>query len=99
VEIRAGTFSNNLALQVADFAAPASPGSSLERPIEVTPSHYTLTLGDINLAFINKVGVTQFRLRFTLDDDDDMKADILKIFSGNSTSANCPALIITYFLP
>ena len=48
---------------------------------------------------INKVGVTQFRLRFTLDDNDDMGNDYIKFFSGNSTDANRPALIITYYLP
>lgn len=99
VEIRAGTFSDNLLLQASDFSAAASPGSSLETLLEATPTRYTVNLGDTNLAFINKVGVTQFRLRFALDDNDDMGNDYLKFFSGNSTDANRPALIITYYLP
>ncbi len=49
---------------------------------------------------INKMGVTQFRVRFTKDDDDDMKADYAKFFSGNAAlSANWPKLVITYYLP
>ena len=52
-----------------------------------------------DLGFISKVGVTQFRLFFSLDDNDDLGADYLKFFSGNSTTANMPQLIVTYYTP
>ena len=38
--------------------------------------------------FINKTGVTQFRLRFTLDDNDDMSADYMTFRSGNYPVVN-----------
>jgi hypothetical protein len=65
----------------------------------LTSSWYAASLTNSNLTFINKIGVTQFRLRFTNDDNDDMGADYIKFFSGNSADANLPRLIITYFVP
>lgn len=98
-EIRAGAFGSALALEASDFAAPASPGASIERLLETTPSRYTVNLSDANLAFINKYGVTQFRLRFERDDNDDMEADYLKLYSGNAADIYRPVLTITYYLP
>ncbi len=98
-EIRQGAFSVNAALQLVDFAAPASPGTAdVFAPLPL--SWYGATLADANLVRINKMGVTQFRVRFTKDDDDDMKADYAKFFSGNAAlSANWPKLVVTYYLP
>jgi uncharacterized delta-60 repeat protein len=99
LDIRSGTFSNNPALQLADFNAPATLGASQERFIPLTFSWYTAQFNSANLRFINRFGLTQIRLLFTLDDNDDMGADIIKFFSGNSTAANQPQLIIQYYLP
>jgi len=50
--------------------------------------------------YINKTGSTQFRLRFKLDDNDDMGADYMKFYSGNfTTTSSRPLLIIQYYLP
>ena len=85
-EIRKGAFSNNIGLQVGDFGWPASSTVQDQfAPLApLTLSWYGATLTDTNMALINKVGVTQFRIRFTKDDDDDMKADYVKFFSGNA---------------
>jgi hypothetical protein len=49
---------------------------------------------------VNLTGTTQFRLRFQLDDDDDMTADYLAFYAGNASSdADRPQLVITYYLP
>ena len=48
---------------------------------------------------ISKSGTTQFRLFFSKDDNDDQNADFLKFYSGDSTAANAPELIVTYYLP
>ncbi len=98
-EVRQGAFSVNAALQLVDFAAPASPGTAdVFAPLPL--SWYGATLADANLVRINKIGLTQFRVRFTKDDDDDMKADYAKFFSGNAaSSANWPTLVVTYYLP
>ncbi|MGC8855185.1 MAG: hypothetical protein ACP5QU_00115 [Anaerolineae bacterium] len=50
-------------------------------------------------SFLNKTGLTQFRLRFTKDDNDDRSADYLKFFSGNAALAYRPVLIIEYYVP
>ncbi len=98
VEIRQGAFNKNLALEAADFSAPAS--SSVKDAFVPLPSKwYVANLTSPNLSFVNLFGLTQFRLRFALDDNDDMGADYLKFFSGNSTEANWPKLIVTYYLP
>ncbi|MGZ6316625.1 MAG: hypothetical protein ACXWNQ_05140, partial [Anaerolineales bacterium] len=98
-DIRQGAFSVNAGLQLVDFAAPASSATA-DVFAPLTLSWYGATLADANLARINKIGVTQFRVRFTKDDDDDMKADYAKFFSGNAAlSANWPKLVITYYVP
>ena len=49
--------------------------------------------------FINLTGVTQLRLRFQTDDDNDAVADVIKFHSGNSTAANRPMLVVEYSVP
>jgi len=98
LDIRNGAFSNNLDLVLADFAA--APSSTTPETITVQTSGWvSAQLSTADLALINKVGVTQFRLRFTLDDNDDLGADYLKFYSGEALAANQPQLIITYILP
>lgn len=98
VEIRQGAFNTNLALEAADFSASAS-SSIKDAFTQSTTSWYIANLTSPNLPFVNLFGITQFRLRFTLDDNDDLNADYLKFFTGNSTDANRPKLIVTYYLP
>ncbi len=43
--------------------------------------------------------MTQFRLSFHRDDNDDLGTDYIKFFSGNSTDDNKPELIVTYYIP
>jgi len=57
---------------------------------------YTFTLKDTAYPFVNLSGNTQFRLRFSKDDNDDMAADYMKIFSGNADAVSQPQLIIEY---
>ncbi|HSL46499.1 MAG TPA: hypothetical protein VK897_23905 [Anaerolineales bacterium] len=98
-EIRSGPFSNNTALQTADFSAAASPGGLKDPFAALTFSWYAAPISNTNLLFINKSGITQFRVSFTKDDNDDLDADYMKFFSGNSIEANWPELVITYSVP
>ena len=59
---------------------------------------HTASIGSGALAYINKAGITQFRLRFSLDDNDDRGADFMRFYSGNAAE-NRPVLIITYYVP
>lgn len=99
MEIRSSAFGNSSLLLSTDFSASASPGSVRDQLGALTFSWYAAEVDNVNLPFINKAGITQFRLLFSLDDNDDLGGDYLKFFSGNSTDANKPELIITYVLP
>jgi hypothetical protein len=55
-------------------------------------------------AYINKLAtsssLTQIRLRFKLDDNNDAIANDLSLYSGNSTAAaNRPQLVVAYSAP
>ncbi len=97
-ELNRGPFSGNSELVLDDFSSPSNSGAQTET-LSVFEPLYSLALSPANLAFINKNGATQFRLSFQKDDDDDMSADVLKIFSGNAEEANQPQLIVTYSIP
>lgn len=95
LEIRNGTFSNNIALSLADFAVIANIGSTQDPFSGAVDNWHTASLSGINLSHVNKHGTTQFRLMFAKDDNDDMGADYVKFFSGNSSSSQ-PELVVTY---
>lgn len=98
-EICSGAFSNNASLQTDDFSASDSPGSVLDTFVALTPNWYATELHDANLALVNKAGLTQFRLSFSKDDNDDLHADYVAFYSGNSLSAYMPQLVVTYYIP
>jgi uncharacterized delta-60 repeat protein len=99
VDIRNGAFGGSLSLQIVDFSASASPESIQEQISRLDVNWYSNVLDPANLRFINKYGHTQFKLSFSLDDNDDLGSDYVKFFSGDSTSANQPQLIVTYYVP
>lgn len=53
----------------------------------------------IKAAFINKLGTTQFRLHFLLDDNNNATANALKFSSGNAPLSRRPQLIVEYYIP
>jgi len=97
-EIRSGSFSNNIALQTGDFSAPAS-STIRDQFVGLTFTWYGAQLSDANLLLVNKTATTQFRLSFSKDDNDDLSADYIKFYSGNSTSTNVPQLVVSYYTP
>jgi len=98
-EIIKGAFSNDAVLQADDFSAPASQGSVTDTFTELTPNWYAAELREANLAFVNKAGITQFRLSFSKDDNNDLNADTVALYSGDSVSANIPQLVVAYYVP
>jgi len=96
LDIHSGAFSNNITLTAEDFSASASVGSNQEKFFDSAPKWYAANLGNVNLGFVNKYGITQFRLLFAIDDNDDMGDDFLKFFSSGSAAADQPQLIVTY---
>jgi len=96
VDIRSGPF-GTAGLQLSDFKAPASMDNVARfsnNPL--AGNWYSVNINPTAFAYINKTGLTQFRLRFFTDDNDDMGADFLKFFSGDAAAASRPVLIIQY---
>ncbi len=99
-DIKKGTFGAR-PLEIGDFQATASKTNVGHfTTVSGSTGWYQLVLGSTNYKYINKSGVTQFRLRFTKDDNDDHGADYVSFYSGDATTAsNRPLLIIEYTLP
>jgi hypothetical protein len=97
-DIRKGTFGAS-ALQLTDFSAPASAvrvGYFNKTP---SLSWYTNRLNATGLRNINKFGLTQFRLYFALDDNNDRKANYMKFECANFPDPLPATLLITYSVP
>jgi|GEM_PF-3033016 len=99
VDLKGGTgFSNSATLQTGDFQAAADAA-------QVATMSQANTNGDVSsgvlnatgLGLINKTGKTQFRVYFSLDDNDNGSADYIGWYSGNDANpANRPVLEVTY---
>jgi len=99
MDIRKPRFGTNTNLEITDFEAVANASSVGVLGSVSGTGWRTITLKSTAYPFINLTGTTQFRLRFQKDDNDDLGADYLKIFSGNAPSASQPQLIVEYSLP
>ncbi len=97
-DIQTGGFGGNVALTNGDFEAPATAtGVVTLSTVTANGELSTGTLNAAGLAAVNLAGVTQFRLAFDVDDDDDGRNDYVSFFSGeDSDSANQPQLVVTY---
>jgi hypothetical protein len=61
---------------------------------------YSSTLDSTAFPYISLIGVTQFRLAFQLDDNDDLGADTIQFYSGDyGDLAYRPQLQIQYYVP
>jgi len=100
VDIRSGAFSNDSLLQTGDFQATADRNAAAIIPSLSAGNWYQVNFPSAAFPFINKTGLTQLRLRFQRDDNNDHGADFLKFYSGNDTTlAFQPILILEYYLP
>ena len=100
VDIKKGVFGTT-ALQASDFQTAASKTYG--------PFNTALTTGWYNLnltagkTYINKLstlsGLTQIRLRFKLDDNNNALANYLSLYSGSAPITSRPQLIVEYYVP
>jgi len=101
VDIKNGFFGSTSVLQIADFQAAAGNTYGPFTPAPVS-NWYTLDLTGAG-PFVNKLtansGLTQIRLRFKLDDNNDAVANYLSLFSGSAPAVDRPQLIVTYYVP
>jgi Leucine-rich repeat (LRR) protein len=103
VDLRKGFFGTSANLQLTDFNATASKTVGPFKPA-LTAGWYTISLNSATFASINKLatngGLTQIRLRFKLDDNNNTIANMLNLVSGNNANpVNRPTLLIEYYVP
>lgn len=101
VDIRKGGFSNSEPLQLADFQAVSNKAAATIIKNSPSGGWYSASLSSSYFSYINLAGLTQFRLRFAKDDNNNFLADYLKFYSGSSATdlASRPTLIVTYYGP
>jgi hypothetical protein len=100
VDIRKPYFGTSAALQISDFQANASRNSAAVFGAAPVGNWYSAVVSSAGNVFVNRTGATQFRLRFTLDDNNDHGADYMLFYSGNAAAAaSRPQLIVTYYVP
>lgn len=97
-DVQNGAFSGSNTLQTADFQAAATAvGVCSLSNAASNGTNSTCTFNAAGLAAINKLGTTQVRIYFALDDNDDLGNDYIGYYSGdNNTAANRPTLTVTY---
>ncbi len=101
VDIRKGFFGDSASLQAGDFQAAAGRSNiGVIKDLPDANNWYQASLMSKAYPFVNTTGMTQLRLRFTKDDNDDGGADILKFYSGDAAALyDRPLLAITYYVP
>jgi hypothetical protein len=100
VDVRTGAFGGNTALQAADFQASPSRAAVMRFSTKVAArGWYSKALSSAYRKYINKKGATQFRLRFAKDDNNNLLANYLTLYSGNAAAGYRPVLIIQYYIP
>ena len=87
-------------LQVSDFQSPSSQDAV--GMIENNPFNgwYWAWLDGSSFQYINLNGITQIRLRFQLDDDNNLTNDYISFYSGDYEDlASRPRLVVEYYIP
>jgi hypothetical protein len=101
VDVKRGYFGTSSTLQAGDFQASASRSYGSFRPT-ATGGWYSFDLTGAK-SYVNRVatysGLTQIRLRFALDDNNNRVANYLSLYSGNAAASVRPQLVVTYYVP
>ncbi len=104
-DVKKGYLGANANLASTDFQAKASTAGKTYGPFSpaLVSSWYSVDL-TAGKAYINKLatlsGLTQIRLRFKLDDNNNAIANYISFYSGNAAvAANRPQLAIQYYVP
>jgi hypothetical protein len=98
-DVKKGALGNNAALQMGDFQATASKNKVLVFTNTMADNWFSKSFNALDFPLINVTGLTQFRLRFAKDDNNDFGADYLKIISSDGDPlVGWPQLIIEYYV-
>jgi hypothetical protein len=98
VDMRNPAFGNSI-LELVDFSFAAKkvkPAVFNPNPVSGWFSARFNTGGKL---YVNRTGVTQLRLYFSVDDNNNNIADYIRFYSGNASAGDRPKLLITYYLP
>lgn len=100
VDVNNGAYGGNTTLAKTDFeaASTAVQAASLSNPT-VNGDWASGFFNSAGQAAVNKIGRTQLKVRFNLDDNDDVSNDYMGFSAGEATTTSRPVLIITYTLP
>jgi hypothetical protein len=102
VDIKKGYFGTRSWLQTSDFQSAASKSGLGPFKPALSSNWYSIDL-TAGKTYINKTstssGLTQIRLRFKLDDNNNTTANYLSLYSGNASSPYRPQLVIEYHMP
>jgi hypothetical protein len=98
VDMRKPAFGTS-ALTLSDFKSAPGKKAVATFGVNSLNSWYSAILNNAAKNYINRNGTTQFRLYFTIDDNNDNGNDFIKFHSGNAAAANQPKLIIEYYVP
>jgi len=100
-DIKKGYIGTSPSLQAADFQTAASKTYGPFKPV-LSSNWYSIDLTS-GSNYINKLstlsGLTQIRLRFYLDDNNNTTANYISLYSGNAGITSCPQLVIEYYVP
>jgi predicted outer membrane repeat protein len=96
VDIKKGTLGTS-SLVISDFQASASKSYGPFKPA-LSGGWYKIVLSSAG-TYVNAVGLTQIRLRFKLDDNNNTVANYLSLYSGNASTSYRPQLIVEYYVP
>ncbi|HNO31797.1 MAG TPA: M4 family metallopeptidase, partial [Anaerolineales bacterium] len=97
-DVRRNMFGTSPSLQTMDFNV--SPNLAVSGQFNPTASggRWRSAYLSSSAPFISLGGVTQFRVYFTRDDNDDISADYIRFFTGEAGS-KAPQLFVYYFIP
>ena len=96
LDIKNGYFGTVATPEMSDFEAAPSASSVGTLPYPtVNNSYVSCNLNASGIANINKTGLTQFKIRFTTDDDNDTANDYLNIGDGGTANYK-PKLEVTW---
>lgn len=101
IDLKTGGFSNNAALENADFEAPASVMSvgTIIDGLTATANIVGVGLAAIQIAKNSGEHKVQLRLQYAIDDDNDSTDDYTSYYSGSTSNASRhPKLIVDYTL-
>jgi hypothetical protein len=100
IDIDKPYFGAAASLALDDFNAAAGRSSAGVFKRRPRAGWFSAVLSPAAYSYINRNGRTQFRLRFVLDDNDDLDADYYKFFSGDALTAGTrPRLWLEYYVP